>query len=873
ADGTHLFAIHKADSRLIVFDLTQTIPARVQEIMVGLEPITVRQRTGNELWVVNHLSDSISILDWVTGQITATLLVGDEPSDVVFAGNPQRAFVCVSQENLVRIYDPTDLTAPPVEVPLTQNDPWALAVSPDGQSVFVSALNSGNDTTVISAFDVDDAGGPPPPNPPMDPDLPQPPRVGLIVQDESGVWRDEVGGDWSAYAGYHLYDHDVIRLDAATGSILQSYSGVGTTLFGLAVHPVDGRLYVTNQEALNRTRFEPNLRARFVQNRISVIDPGTGTVVATHLNPHIDYDNPAGTPGERALSLSIPTAVAIASDGSAVYVAAFGSSKVAVLDQFGTVQHRIPVGDGPCGLALDEARDRLYVLRRIPGRIDMVDLTDDSVTSLGMGYDPTPPVIHTGRRVFYDGVNSSAHGDLSCASCHVFGDMDHLAWDLGDPQGQFVEGQSQAHAGFHPMKGPMMTQPLKGLADTAPFHWRGDRPALSDFNPAFVSLMGRDQELSPTEFSDLESFLFSLVYMPNPNRNLDGSLPNPPAGPNATNGHQLFLTGKLVDGGGDCVECHENPSGAKPLIIPFVLLPGDQDFTVPQLRNEYDKVGFDDTAPWTLRGVGYTHDGTEDDLDTFFDSRDFTFHDQQERDDVEAFLLAFDSGTHSGVGAQWTMDGTNEAAGIVRVQTLAAVADLGEIGLVAKGRDTSGDVRGWAYMGGAWQSDRASEPAWTLQDLLNLAGDGRDVTFTGVYAGWENRLGIDRDQDGYLDRDELDAGSDPGNPFSVPNPADAPEPTLTAGSMRLEPLWPNPAVRAARAAFDLPENAPVSVTAYDIAGRQVRSLENGATMPGGRHELSWDLTDDTGREVASGLYFVVVRSGDETRTRRLVVRR
>ena len=36
-------------------------------------------------------------------------------------------------------------------------------------------------------------------------------------------------------------------------------------------------------------------------------------------------------------------------------------------------------------------------------------------------------------------------------------------------QGEFIEGQSGAHAGYHPMKGPLMTQPLKGLTDTDPY--------------------------------------------------------------------------------------------------------------------------------------------------------------------------------------------------------------------------------------------------------------------------------------------------------------------------------------------------------------------------------------------------------------------
>ena len=38
----------------------------------------------------------------------------------------------------------------------------------------------------------------------------------------------------------------------------------------------------------------------------------------------------------------------------------------------------------------------------------------------------------------YDARLSSSHGDSACASCHVFGDFDSLAWDLGDPDGDVL---------------------------------------------------------------------------------------------------------------------------------------------------------------------------------------------------------------------------------------------------------------------------------------------------------------------------------------------------------------------------------------------------------------------------------------------------
>src|SRR5215470_19560268 len=92
-DGTTLLVTNTADDRLEVFTLGGSLPVHVASIPVGLDPVTVRARTNGEAWVVNRVSDSVSIVNLTTRNVTATLTVGDEPADVIFAGSPQRAFV------------------------------------------------------------------------------------------------------------------------------------------------------------------------------------------------------------------------------------------------------------------------------------------------------------------------------------------------------------------------------------------------------------------------------------------------------------------------------------------------------------------------------------------------------------------------------------------------------------------------------------------------------------------------------------------------------------------------------------------------------------------------------------------------------------
>ena len=89
--------------------------------------------------------------------------------------------------------------------------------------------------------------------------------------------------------------------------------------------------------------------------------------------------------------------------------------------------------------------------------------------------------------------------------------------------------------------------------------------------------------------------------------------------------------------------------------------------------------------------------------------------------------------------------------------------------LIVKGR-VNGQARGWMLQNGAFRSDRLSEATLAPAALLALAASGSELTYTLVPAGSQTRLGIDRDLDGFFDRDELDRGSDPANAASVPQP-------------------------------------------------------------------------------------------------------
>ena len=791
-DGTRVLAVNTVDARLEVFDVLPSAPflRHAGSVVVGLEPVTVRARGNGEAWVVNHISDSISVVDLATLSVKATLLTGDEPCDVVFAGARERAFVTVSQLNRIEVYNPASLASAPTVINIAGEDPRALVT--DGTFVYAAIFECGNDSTVIPETRVSTAsmnpypGDPnPPPNagnafsPPLTPGLPPSPRAGLIVRkDAAGVWRDVNNANWNSAVTWNLNGNDVAVINANTLGTTYA-KGFMTTPMALGMAP-DGRVIAVGTEARNEVRFESNLRSRFIRSEVAVL-PAAGALTSARgdLNPHLNDAQSTIPPLQRMLSIGDPRGVAVSADGSRAYATGLGSSNLVAFSMANFARVGLcNVGEGPTGIVLDAARGRLLTLNRFGGSISVVD--ESSLTHLGdvRFFDPTPQFIRNGRPLLFDTHATSGLGQASCASCHVDARMDQLSWDLGEPAGQVklfnevcnlgLPAQLGSCGNWHPMKGPMATQTLIGLEGQEPFHWRGDRNNFAEFAHTATALLGADSDFTATEMNRMEAYLASIDFPPNPNRNLDGSLRTALAGGNPVTGEQLFNTGNLDFV--QCVTCHTMPTGGTSSIISGNLLAEPQAMKVPHLRNMLEKTGFDAlTAPANNRGFGFTHDGAVPTLFDFFKLTVFNFAQgaagDQQRRDVSAFMLSFDTGTHASVGAQATMGGATPN-GAARRNQLVTIANAGKSELTARAL-TAGAERSYLLQAGVFQSDIAGETT-TLAALDSLAAKGAVVTYTLVPNGTGLRA-LDRDGDGFRDGDERAACSDSADPFSRPD--------------------------------------------------------------------------------------------------------
>ncbi len=880
--GSRLFAVNTPDNRLAVYDVGAGGLTLAAEVPVGLEPVAVATRTNQagrvEAWVVNHLSDSVSIVevdpsDVTRSHVTRTLLVGDEPRDIVFAGSGfNRAFITTARRGqnlpastpaslttpgigraLVWAYDADNLGAALGGTPLSivtcfSDTPRALAVSPDGTRVYAAAFQSGNRTTSIVEGVVSNNSNPNgmPPAPPGS--TPNAPPTSLILKfnTSNNRWEDVIGRNWTANIPFTLPDRDVFIINATANppALLASNNnvvGVGTVLFNMAVRPDNGKIYVSNLDSRNNVRFEPlaagGVQGHIAESRITIINGTTPT--ARHLNGHVNYGATTGSQAERDQSLAFPTDMVFAPDGLTLFVAAFGSGKIAAIDtnalEAGTVsEQQVAVGQGPSGVVLDTANDRLYVMNRIDHTISVVSNASNAsrvqTAVVPLRYDPSPASAKVGRRFLYDALGTSGHGDNACASCHIFGDFDSLAWDLGDPFGAVVANPNPFRVGsggpFHPMKGPMTTQSLRGMAGNGPMHWRGDRSggttggdpldedlAFKAFNGAFVSLLGRGSQLSAAEMQQFTDFILGVRYPPNPNKPL-----NDVGTSDQATGASLFVT-LGADGGLKCNFCHALPFASDG----FSSFEGEaQEFKIAHLRNAYQKVGMFGIGPGLpnatgpvgdqVRGFGYLHDGSFATVFAFLSSTVFTLDNTQQAQ-LEQFALAFDPGLKPSVGQQVTATPAtfNDANVITRIDDLIARNNASHCDLVVKGV-LANQQRGWVYAGSnMFRSDRASEPLvdkTTLRQQAQTAG--QDLTYTCVPPGSGQRIGVDRDEDAFLDRTELDAGSDPANPASVPGP---PTPTITATpTITLTPTPANTATATATAADTVTSTPTITVT-------------------------------------------------------------
>jgi flagellar hook assembly protein FlgD len=82
--------------------------------------------------------------------------------------------------------------------------------------------------------------------------------------------------------------------------------------------------------------------------------------------------------------------------------------------------------------------------------------------------------------------------------------------------------------------------------------------------------------------------------------------------------------------------------------------------------------------------------------------------------------------------------------------------------------------------------------------------------------------------------------------------------------------YPNPFNPVTTLSYDLPEDALVNITIYDMMGKQVKTLINDQQTAGYK-SVQWNATNNLGEPVTAGLYLYTIQAGDYSQTRKMVL--
>jgi hypothetical protein len=391
-------------------------------------------------------------------------------------------------------------------------------------------------------------------------------------------------------------DRDLYVFDTKTDKLVETVDTLGTLLYGLTVDS-KGRVFVAQTDARNDANGRSGtkkhglaeLENRAFLNQITSVGFKGGSAEKPKF---MDLEPLPPKHPAKGQALATPFAIQISADDSTLVVSAAGSDKLFTVDAAsGEVLGRVAVGAVPRGIALENSADgktsQAWVLNAVANTVSVVDISDPASPQV-VGFvplkDPTHRQVKLGRTWFND-ADASSTGTFSCASCHPDGHTDQLLWVIKTP---IVTGGNQIM--------PRSTMPIRGLRDTAPFHWDGipgdpyggnnsanihgssppnssiDDPASStrhviDGGLAATMLLegdktvndeGKSGALSAAERDDMATFLLSVPYPPAQKRAYTNVLSD-----EAEKGFKLFH----IDGDNDpskrrpnvCGNCHRMP--------------------------------------------------------------------------------------------------------------------------------------------------------------------------------------------------------------------------------------------------------------------------------------------------------------------------
>ncbi len=462
----HLFVVNTPSDTVDVID---TKSGRfLKRIPVGIDPVSIAIRPdGREAWISNHISDSVSVIDTDPASPSHLHVIAtiqdidlekratrfDEPVGIAFANN-EKAYVALSSENKIAVIDVASRQVTK-HLTIPAQDPRAITVR--NGKLYVIPFESNNKTQLSGGYKIDG-------------DL-----VTFDAHQHSIAHNNvlSLGHVLDIIKHPDVPDKDLFVFDTGTDRLVETVDTLGTLLYGLAVDS-KGSVFIAQTDARNDVNGRAGtkkhglaeLQNRAFLNQITRVDFQKN---AAKKPSFIDLEPLPSAQIIPAQGFATPFAVEVSPDDKTLIATAAGSDKLFTVDTAtGKLLGHIHVGAVPRGIALQSKVDgtpaQAWVLNAVANSVSLVDLSDPARPVLKSTIpldDPTPPPFKRGRRIF-NTASASSTGTFACASCHPDGHTDQLLWVLKTP---IVSGGNQIQ--------PRSTMPVRGLLDTAPFHWDG----------------------------------------------------------------------------------------------------------------------------------------------------------------------------------------------------------------------------------------------------------------------------------------------------------------------------------------------------------------------------------------------------------------
>ncbi len=427
-----------ADTVDVIDPQTREIIARVD---VGVDPVSIARRPdGKEVWVSNHISDSISVIDTDESSLTFLNVIAtvqefdtarkatsfDEPMGIAFASN-EKAYVALSSANQIAVIDvgSREVTK---RLTITAQDPREIVVR-EGK-LYVIPFESNNQTQ-LSGGAAEDIDG------------------DLVTFD---IFEHSIRNNSKLSLGHvvdvikhpSMPDRDLYVFDTETDELIETVDTLGTLLYGMTVDS-QGRVFIAQTDARNDANGRAGTKKhglaemenRAFLNRITRVDFGGSGAQEPRF---FDLEPLPPQQPDPADALATPYGIEISEDDSTLFVSTAGSDKLITIDaDSGVVLGRVAVDATPRGVALISANDgsprQAWVLNAVENTVSLVDVSTTSnprLVDTVVLEDPTEPVVKRGRKAF-ETAKASTTGTFSCASCHPDGHTDQLVWVLETP--------------------------------------------------------------------------------------------------------------------------------------------------------------------------------------------------------------------------------------------------------------------------------------------------------------------------------------------------------------------------------------------------------------------------------------------------------